>query len=82
MAIPSSLSFAKDVRPMFTDTDIAHMKAAGLDLSDRDVVMAHADAIYATVLSGAMPPMASGEPRWTPEMCDRFKRWRDEGGAP
>ena len=68
---------------MFTDMDIAHMKqSAGMDLSDRSSVLAHADAIYKTVSSGAMPPRSSGEPAWTPEMCEKFKRWRDEGAQP
>ncbi|MFY9737606.1 MAG: hypothetical protein WAK11_01010 [Candidatus Cybelea sp.] len=70
------LSFARDIRPMFTDMDVAHMKTAGIDLSDRNDVMTHADAIYRTVSTGAMPPPASGEVRWTTEMCDRFKRWQ------
>ena len=55
------LSFAKDIRPMFTDIDVAHMKIAGIDLSDRNEVMMHADAIYQTVSTGAMPPPSSGE---------------------
>jgi hypothetical protein len=74
-----TLSFAGDIRPMFTDIDVAHMKNAGIDLSDKDEVMTHADAIYQTVSAGTMPPPSSGEARWTPEMCDRFKRWQDAG---
>jgi hypothetical protein len=61
---------------MFTDMDVAHMKAAGIDLSDRNEVMTHADAIYQTVSTGTMPPPVSGEAPWTPEMCDRFQRWQ------
>jgi hypothetical protein len=75
------LSFRRDIRPMFTDMDVDHMKNA-MDLSDRDSVFLHADAIYATVSSGTMPPRSSGEPAWTPEMCATFKRWKDEGGQP
>jgi hypothetical protein len=78
----SSLSFAKDIRPMFTDLDVEHMKPLGADLSDWNDVKAHVDSIYEAVTSGAMPPKASGEARWTPEMCDRFKRWKDEGCPP
>ncbi|MGA8383787.1 MAG: hypothetical protein WB687_00710 [Candidatus Cybelea sp.] len=70
------LSFARDIRPMFTDIDVAHMKIAGIDLSDRNEVMMHADAIYQTVSTGAMPPPSSGEAPWTADMCDRFKRWQ------
>lgn len=82
MAMQSNLSFAKDIRPMFTDLDVDHMKPTGLDLSDWQSVKDHADAIYTTVTSGAMPPMTSGEPRWTPEMCGRFKQWQNEGCPP
>ena len=77
----SSLSFARDVRPMFTDMDIAHMKKE-MDLSDRDSVYRHGNAIYDSVLQGRMPPASSGEARWTPDMCARFKQWLDQGGEP
>jgi hypothetical protein len=75
----NSLSFAKDIRPMFTETDVAHMQFA-FDLSDRDSVFEHADAIYSSVSSGYMPPKSSGQPQWTPEMCATFKEWKDQGG--
>jgi hypothetical protein len=75
------LSFAKDIRPMFTDIDVAHMKNAGLDLSDKDSVTKSADAIYKTVSEGTMPPPSTGE-RWTPDMCARFKEWQNQGCPP
>jgi len=75
------LSFAKDIRPMFTDIDVAHMKNAGMDLSDRASVMKNADAIYKTVSEGTMPPPSTGE-RWTPEMCTKFKDWQTQGCPP
>jgi hypothetical protein len=77
----ANLSFAKDIRPMFTDIDVAHMKAAHLDLSDHESVAQLADAIYKTVSEGTMPPPGTGE-KWTPEMCARFKQWKDEGCPP
>lgn len=80
MADGSSLSFAKDIRPLFTDTDVAHM-AFAMDLSDPKSVAEHADAIYGAVSNASMPPPGTGEP-WTPEMCATFKRWMDEGAAP
>jgi hypothetical protein len=70
------LSFAKDIRPMFTDLDVAHMKPKGMDLSSKDDVKAHADAIYSAVSGGIMPPPSSGEARWTADMCERFKQWQ------
>jgi hypothetical protein len=79
MAGNVALSFATDIRPMFTQTDVDHMSGM-MDLSNRDSVLEHADAIYEAVSSGSMPPPSSGE-RWTPEMCARLKQWRDQGGA-
>ena len=66
---------------MFTQVDVEHMSAF-MDLSDRDDVFSNAGAIYQTVSSGTMPPPGSGEPRWTPEMCAKFKEWQDRGGPP
>lgn len=75
----SPLSFATHIRPMFTDMDVAHMQHAGMDLSLRDDVEKHADAIYTAVSNGTMPPPSAGEPRWTAEMCETFKRWQEQG---
>ena len=75
------LDFENDIRPMFTDLDVAHMKPLGIDLSASASVAKHAAAIYETVSEGSMPPRGSGEPRWTSEMCDRFKRWMEQGEA-
>jgi hypothetical protein len=78
----TTLSFANDIRPLFTDLDVAHMKAAGLDLSDREQVAEKADAILETVSSGTMPPPGSGESQWTNAMCETFKQWRNAGCPP
>jgi hypothetical protein len=82
MADTIALSFATDIRPMFTEMDVEHMQGLGYDLSDRSSVEAYADAIYETVSIGTMPPRNSGEPAWTPEMCARFKSWVDQGCPP
>ncbi|WP_430389882.1 hypothetical protein [Dyella sp. 20L07] len=81
MPTSAILSFARDIRPMFTDMDIDHMKKA-MDLSDRASVLQHAEAIFQSVSSGHMPPASSDEPRWTPEMCATFKKWQEQGGKP
>ncbi len=77
-----SLSFAKDIRPMFTDLDVDHMKAAGMDLSNYDDVKKHAIAIYAAVSTGTMPPPGWDEASWTKEMCATFKAWQGQGCPP
>jgi hypothetical protein len=76
-----AVSFKRDIRSMFTDMDIEHMRKA-MDLGSRDSVFLHADAIYEAVSSGRMPPSSSGELPWTPEMCATFKAWKDQGGEP
>lgn len=78
----STLSFAKDIRPMFSDLDVEHMKPFGMDLSNRDDVMNNAAAIYADVSTGRMPPRSSGEEPWTVAMCERFKAWQSQGCPP
>ena len=75
------LSFERDIRPMFTQIDVDHMSMF-MDLSNRDSVYEHAQAIYETVASGSMPPRSSGEAVWTPQMCETFKRWKEQGGPP
>jgi hypothetical protein len=81
MSVSATLSFAQDIRPMFTNMDVDHMKKA-MDLSDRASVFQHAQAIYESVSSGHMPPTSCGEPRWTPDMCAKFKKWQEQGGQP
>jgi uncharacterized membrane protein len=82
MSINQKLSFARDIRPMFTDMDVDHMEAYGIDLSNRDDVEQHAIAIYAAVKEKTMPPANAGEPQWTDEMCARFKAWENQGFPP
>ena len=76
-----SVSFAKDIRPLFTETDVLHMKPYDLDLSDHADVVKNADGIYAAVSAGTMPPKVNGGP-WTKDKCDLFARWMKEGFAP
>lgn len=73
-----NLGFARDIRPLFTDTDVAHMSAM-MDLSSRDEVAEHAAAISSVVREGSMPP---GGPRWTSAMCDTFDEWVNQGCPP
>jgi hypothetical protein len=74
-----SLSFAKDIRPLFRDTpDVDSMKKYGLDLSSCADVIAKADEIHATLANGRMPC----DKPWPDESVALFKRWMDEGMNP
>jgi hypothetical protein len=77
-----TLSFERDIRPMFTELDVEHMKGFDMDLASYDDVKVAAESIYTVVTDGSMPPPRAGEARWTSDMCDRFRRWIDQGCAP
>ena len=79
-----ALSFASDIRPMFTAMDQDHMlNQIGLfDLWNYSDVKSNAPAILNAVQSGSMPPSDSGEPPWTPGQVAKFKQWMDENSPP
>ncbi|MBI3942782.1 MAG: hypothetical protein HY326_07190 [Chloroflexi bacterium] len=75
----SSLSFARDIRPLFTENDIGEMKAiAGFDLSQYADVKDRAQDIYERVGDGSMP---CDEP-WPADRVATFKAWMESGMAP
>jgi len=76
------LSFAKNIAPLFTATDINHMKSVTqgrLDLSDYGDVKIYASTIYNKVKSGQMPPPGVGEGPWTPQQVQTFGCWMQQG---
>ena len=75
-----ALSFAKDIKPMFTALDQDHMlnQQGMFDLWSYDDVKANAAQIYGAVKSGRMPPKED-EPRWPDTKVATFKQWMDEG---
>jgi len=72
-----AVSFAEDIRRLFTDMDIAHMKVGGVLLDDFDYMRdpAHAQKVLDAVSTGAMPPQNSGEPPWPPDSVQLFRDW-------
>lgn len=80
---PPGVGFAKNIAPMFTATDVAHMKqvtGGSLDLSNYNDVKVYASAIYSRVSSGSMPPPP--EAAWTPDMVQLFACWMQQGCQP
>lgn len=73
-----ALSFAKDIGPLFRESDVDAMKDFGLDLSSYTDVKAQAAKIYATLADGSMPCDGG----WPKPQVDLFKQWMDEGMAP
>ena len=79
-----ALSFATDIKPMFTAMDQDHMlnQVGMFDLWNYDDVKNNASAIHGAVQAGTMPPKSSGEPRWTPDKVSKFAQWMAEGYPP
>ena len=73
-----ALSFARDIRPMFRDTDVETMQNYGMDLSSYADVKNKVQAIYATLAEGTMPCDGA----WPKDQVATLKRWMDEGMAP
>ena len=77
------VSFAANIRPLFTDTDIDHMSFF-CDLSNFDDVKVNADDILSR-LNGTggplMPPVSAGGP-WPQANIDLFQQWLQEGFEP
>ena len=79
-----AVSFAQDIRPLFTDIDVAHMSNLGVSLDDFDYMRdpGHAQRVLSKVSSGAMPPRRSGEAAWAPETVQLFRDWMAGGYQP
>jgi hypothetical protein len=69
-----TVSYERDIRPLFREGDIESMSAA-FDLSSYDDVRANADAIYERLADGSMPCDGG----WPVEQVQRFRTWMDAG---
>jgi len=76
-----AVSFGTDIRRLFTDLDVAHMKNFGVQLDDFDFMRDpdQAQKVLGVVSSGSMPPRNSGEPPWPPERVQLFRDWMEGG---
>lgn len=73
------VSFSKDILPLYTPVDIAHMKR-WFDLADKDDNVEHHQSILNRLqgLGGSvMPPPPSV--RWTEDKIDLYKQWVADG---
>jgi hypothetical protein len=68
-------TWTKDIRPLFRQVDVDHMKPRGYDLSDYDDVKAKSADILTAVQTKHMPP---GHP-WPSAWVDRFQAWINGG---
>jgi hypothetical protein len=79
------ISFASQIKPLFRDIDVAHMKRLGVLLDDFTYMSdasnnhKHAQSVLDTLTSHKMPP---GGPFWTQDNLDLFAQWMSEGYNP
>lgn len=80
-----SVSFAKDIKPLFREMDVDHMEPLGVSLDDYKYMSdaagdhANAKAVLDTLKEQTMPP---GGPFWTQEQLDLFSKWMADGYLP
>jgi hypothetical protein len=69
-----TLSYARDIKPLFREKDRDSMLRA-FDLFDYSDVAQHADAIVGALRSGKMPCDGA----WPPPHVDTVQLWTDQG---
>ena len=80
-----SVSFAKDIKPLFRPMDVEHMSPFGIVLDDYAYMSdasndhANARAVFDTLKDQSMPP---GGPFWSKEQLDLFSNWMADGYQP
>ena len=69
-----TLSYERDIRPLFRERDITSMSSV-FDLASYADVRDNATAIYGQLSAGTMPCDGA----WPPEDVERFRAWMDAG---
>jgi hypothetical protein len=79
------ISFSQDIKPLFRQIDIEHMRKLAVMLDDYKYMSdptdnySNAQSVEDTVTSQSMPP---GGPYWTNQQLNLYKQWRSDGYQP
>jgi hypothetical protein len=80
------VSFASDIKPMFHDVDVSHMKRLKIDLDDYTFMSNpnNANKVLAVLSSqdGEPPSMPPGGPYWSAAQLELFAQWQKDGYQP
>jgi hypothetical protein len=78
------ISFARDILPLFTRSDIEHMSALGVFLHKHNWMSQPSNArnVYRYLTGESKPQMPLGGPFWSQQQTDLFKQWMDGGFEP
>ena|SRR3989304_8745516 len=71
----NSVSFEKDIKPLFKPIDIQSMNDRGLDLENYNQIKERAPLIYKRLSEGSMPCYGP----WPKKNIQLFKKWIDGG---
>ncbi len=80
-----SVSFERDIRPLFRQIDVDHMKKHHVLLDDYAYMSdssndhGNAQAVEHTLTSQSMPP---GGPYWSKEQLILYRQWGSDGFLP
>ena len=79
-----SISFERDIRPLFRDVDIEHMAPMGVELDDYAWMSNHdnAERVYDFLTGKETPQMPPGSPYWSAQQLDLFSEWIKGGRQP
>lgn len=79
-----SISFERDIRPLFRPVDIKHMSAMDVLLDNYEYMSdaQNAQAVYEYLSGSKQPQMPPGGPFWSQEQLDRFTQWMQQGRQP
>ncbi len=76
-----SVSFERDIKPLFREIDLDHMTPMGVALDDYDYMSdaANAQSVYEFLTGDQEPRMPIGGPYWSQEQLELFARWLEAG---
>ena len=80
------VSFAADIKPLFRDVDVSHMKRFKVELDDYTFMSNpnNANQVLAAISphDGEPPTMPPGGPYWTEAQLELFAQWQNDGYQP
>ena len=80
------VSFSADIKPLFRDIDVSHMKSYRVELDNHAYMSIpdNANRVLATLspLDGQLPSMPPGGPYWTAAQLALFVEWQKDGYQP
>jgi len=79
-----SLSFERDIRPLFRPVDVKHMSAMDVLLDDYTYMSdaQNAKAVLEWLNGTRQPQMPPGGPFWSEEQLNLFSQWMEQGRRP